>query len=197
MTRTGLDRIWTVPNAISFLRLACVPLFYWLLVTGQDGPALTVLIIATASDFVDGYIARTFNQVTTLGALLDPASDRLFIAASVVGLAVRGMIPIPLLVAIMARDLLLLAVVLVRGVRVRDFPRVNLVGKTATFVLFVAFPVIVLSHVMPTAAISLAVIGWVLGSSGAVLYWIAGFTYLTALARVPARRARRLNRLES
>jgi cardiolipin synthase len=105
------------------------------------------------------------------------------------------MIPIPLLVAIMARDVLLLTVVLVRGVRVRDFPRVNLVGKTATFVLFVAFPVIVLSHVMPSAAISLAVIGWVLGSSGAVLYWVAGFTYLPALARVPARRARLLKRI--
>lgn len=195
MTRTGLDRIWTVPNVISFIRLLFVPIFYWLLVTGQDGPALTVLIIATASDFIDGFIARTYNQVTTLGALLDPASDRLFIAASVLGLAVRGMIPLPLLIVIMSRDLLLLAVVLIRGVRVRDFPRVNFVGKTATFVLFVAFPVIVLSHVFLTAAIPLAVLGWILGASGAVLYWVAGFTYLPALLRVPARRSRRLNRL--
>lgn len=195
MTRTGLDRIWTVPNVISFIRLLFVPIFYWLLVTGQDGPALTVLIIATASDFIDGFIARTYNQVTTLGALLDPASDRLFIAASVLGLAVRGMIPLPLLIVIMSRDLLLLAIVLIRGVRVRDFPRVNFVGKTATFVLFVAFPVIVLSHVLLTAAIPLAVLGWILGASGAVLYWVAGFTYLPALLRVPARRSRRRNRL--
>ncbi len=195
MTRTGLDRIWTVPNVISFIRLMFVPIFYWLLVTGQDGPALTVLIIATASDFIDGFIARTYNQVTTLGALLDPASDRLFIAASVLGLAVRGMIPLPLLIVIMSRDLLLLAIVLIRGVRVRDFPRVNFVGKTATFVLFVAFPVIVLSHVFLTAAIPLAVLGWILGASGAVLYWVAGFTYLPALLRVTARRSRRLNRL--
>ncbi len=195
MTRTGLDRIWTVPNVISFIRLLFVPIFYWLLVTGQDGPALTVLIIATASDFIDGFIARTYNQVTTLGALLDPASDRLFIAASVLGLAVRGMIPLPLLIVIMSRDLLLLAIVLIRGVRVRDFPRVNFVGKTATFVLFVAFPVIVLSHVFLTAAIPLAVLGWILGASGAVLYWVAGFTYLPALLRVTARRSRRLNRL--
>jgi cardiolipin synthase len=195
MTRTGLDRIWTVPNVISFIRLLFVPIFYWLLVTGQDGPALTVLIIATASDFIDGFIARTYNQVTTLGALLDPASDRLFIAASVLGLAARGMIPLPLLIVIMSRDLLLLAIVLIRGVRVRDFPRVNFVGKTATFVLFVAFPVIVLSHVFLTAAIPLAVLGWILGASGAVLYWIAGFTYLPALLRIPARQSRRLNRL--
>ena len=195
MTRTGLDRIWTVPNVISFIRLAFVPVFYWLLVSGQDGPALAVLIIATASDFVDGFIARAYNQVTRLGALLDPASDRLFITASVIGLAVREMIPWPLLLAVMARDVLLLVTVLVRGVRIVDFPRVNYVGKTATFVLFVAFPVIVLSSVLHTAAVSLAVLGWVLGASGAVLYWFAGLTYLPALLRAPGRRSRRLNRL--
>lgn len=112
-----------------------------------------------------------------------------------IGLAVRGMIPWPLLIAVLARDIVLLVIVLVRGVRVMDFPRVNFVGKTATFVLFVAFPVIVLSHILLTAAIPLAVLGWVLGASGAVLYWAAGFTYLPALLRVPARRSRRRNRL--
>ena len=195
MTRTGLDRIWTVPNVISFIRLLFVPVFFWLLVSGQDGPALAVLIIATASDFIDGFIARSFNQVTRLGALLDPASDRLFITASVLGLAIRGMIPLPLLVVVIARDVLLLAIVLIRGVRIADFPRVNFVGKTATFVLFVAFPVIVLSHVIPSAATALAILGWILGASGAVLYWVAGFTYFPTLTRVPARRSRRRNRL--
>lgn len=195
MARTGTDRIWTIPNVISFVRLAFVPVFFWLLVTGQDGPALTVLIVATASDFVDGFIARTFDQVTRLGTLLDPASDRLFITASVLGLAIRGMIPIPLLVVILARDILLLTVVLVRGVRIHDFPKVNFLGKTATFVLFVAFPVIVLSHVFTTAAVPLAIIGWVLGSSGALLYWLAGLTYIPFLVKAPARRDRLRNRL--
>ena len=195
MTRAGLDRIWTIPNVISFCRLALVPVFFWLLVTRQDGAALAVLIAATASDFVDGFIARRFNQVTRLGTLLDPASDRLFIAASVIGLTVREMIPVPLLVAVLARDAVLLAIVVVRGIRVRDFPRVNLLGKTATFVLFVAFPVVVLSHVIPSAAIALAVIGWVLGASGAVLYWLAGFLYIAQLVRIPGRQSRVRNRL--
>jgi cardiolipin synthase len=195
MTRAGLDRIWTIPNVISFCRLALVPVFFWLLVTRQDGAALAVLIAATASDFVDGFIARRFNQVTRLGTLLDPASDRLFIAASVIGLTVREMIPLPLLVAVLARDAVLLAIVVVRGIRVRDFPRVNLLGKTATFVLFVAFPVVVLSHVIPSAAIALAVIGWVLGASGAVLYWLAGFIYIAQLVRIPGRQSRVRNRL--
>ena len=195
MTRAGLDRIWTIPNVISFCRLALVPVFFWLLVTRQDGAALAVLIAATASDLVDGFIARRFNQVTRLGTLLDPASDRLFIAASVIGLTVREMIPVPLLVAVLARDAVLLAIVVVRGIRVRDFPRVNLLGKTATFVLFVAFPVVVLSHVIPSAAIALAVIGWVLGASGAVLYWLAGFIYIAQLVRIPGRQSRVRNRL--
>jgi cardiolipin synthase len=195
MTRVGVDRIWTVPNAISFVRLGLVPVFYWLLVTGQDSAALGILIAATASDFIDGYIARRFNQVTRLGALLDPASDRLFIAACVIGLTVREMIPLPLLIAVLARDILLLVIVLVRRIRIRDFPRVNLLGKTATFVLFVAFPVIVMSHVVPSAAIALAVIGWVLGASGAVLYWLAGFTYIAQLVRVTRRQPPSLNRL--
>jgi len=195
MTRAGLDRIWTIPNVISFCRLALVPVFFWLLVTRQDGAALAVLIAATASDFVDGFIARRFNQVTRLGTLLDPASDRLFIAASVIGLTVLEMIPLPLLVAVLARDAVLLAIVVVRGIRVRDFPRVNLLGKTATFVLFVAFPVVVLSHVIPSAAIALAVLGWVLGASGAVLYWLAGFIYIAQLVRIPGRQSRVRNRL--
>ena len=195
MKRVGVDRIWTIPNAISFLRLGLVPVFYWLLVTGQDGLALGILIAATASDFIDGFIARRFNQVTRLGALLDPASDRLFIAACVIGLTVREMIPVPLLIAVLARDVLLLVIVLVRRIRIRDFPRVNLLGKAATFALFLAFPVIVMSHVVPSAAIALAVIGWVLGASGAVLYWLAGFTYIAQLVRVPRRQTQQLNRL--
>lgn len=195
MARTGLDRIWTVPNVISFIRLLFVPVFFWLLVTGQDVAALVVLIVATASDFVDGYIARAYNQVTKLGALLDPTSDRLFIVASVIGLAIREMIPLPLVIAIIARDVFLIVVVLVRGVRIKEFPRVNFAGKAATFVLFVAFPVIVLSHVFLTAAVPLAILGWVLGASGAVLYWIAGFTYLPALLHAPARSSRLRNRL--
>lgn len=195
MTRVGVDRIWTVPNAISFVRLGLVPVFYWLLVSGQDGIALGILIAATASDFIDGFIARRFNQVTRLGALLDPASDRLFIAACVIGLTVRDMIPVPLLIAVLARDVLLLAIVLVRRIRIRDFPRVNLLGKAATFALFLAFPVIVMSHVVHSAAIALAVIGWVLGASGAVLYWLAGFTYIAQLVRVPRRQTPQLNRL--
>ena len=183
MARTGIDRIWTVPNAISFIRLIMVPVFLWLLVTGDDTAALTVLIIATTSDFIDGMIARNFDQVTRLGMYLDPLSDRLFIAASVIGLAVRGLIPLPLLAVILARDIMLLSVVLYRRLRIADFPRVTFVGKTATFVLFIAFPIVVLGTVWTDAPVPLESIGWLLGAVGAGIYWVAGFGYLGVLRR--------------
>lgn len=183
MARTGIDRIWTVPNAISFIRLVMVPVFLWLLVTGNDTTALIVLIIATTSDFVDGMIARNFNQVTRLGMYLDPLSDRLFIAASVIGLTIRGLIPAPLLAVILARDLVLLSVVLYRRLRIADFPRVTFVGKTATFILFTAFPVVVLGTVWTDAPVPLEFIGWLLGGVGAGVYWVAGFGYLGVLRR--------------
>ena len=183
MARTGLDRIWTIPNVISLIRLLMVPVFLWLLVTGNDVPALVVLIIATTSDFIDGFIARQFNQVTRLGMYLDPLSDRLFIAASVIGLAVRGLIPMPLLAIVLARDVMLLAVVLYRRLRIADFPRVTFVGKSATFVLFTAFPVIVLGTVWTDSPVPLESIGWVLGVVGAGMYWVAGFGYLDVLRR--------------
>jgi cardiolipin synthase len=183
MGRTGLDRIWTVPNVISFLRLLTVPVFFWLLVSGDFYWALVILLFATTSDFIDGLIARKFNQMTRLGMYLDPISDRLFIAASVLALVIRDMIPIALVAAIIARDVLLLAVFLVRRLRIQDAPRVTFVGKTGTFFLFLAFPVIVLGTVWPDAALPLEAIGWNLGVIGGVIYWVAGVGYLRELMR--------------
>jgi cardiolipin synthase len=183
MVRTGLDRIWTVPNVISFVRLVTVPIFFWLLVSGDFYWALVVLLFASTSDFIDGLIARKFNQITRLGMYLDPISDRLFIAASVLALVIRDMIPVALVAAIIARDVLLLVVFLARKLRIRDAPRVTFVGKTGTFVLFVAFPVIVLGEVWPDFVLPLGTIGWVLGVAGGVIYWVAGVGYLRELMR--------------
>jgi cardiolipin synthase len=183
MVRTGLDRIWTVPNVISFVRLVTVPIFFWLLVSGDFYWALVVLLFASTSDFIDGLIARKFNQITRLGMYLDPISDRLFIAASVLALVIRDMIPVALVAAIIARDVLLLVVFLARKLRIRDVPRVTFVGKTGTFVLFVAFPLIVLGEVWPDFVLPLGTIGWVLGVAGGVIYWVAGVGYLRELMR--------------
>ena len=108
------SRVLTVPNILSFFRLLMVPVFLYLILTGYDLLALVVLVVSTATDFFDGLIARRFGQISRLGQLLDPAADRLFIFVTLVGLAVRGILPWWLVAAIIGRDalLLLLGVVL-------------------------------------------------------------------------------------
>ena len=102
------DRIWTIPNALSVLRLLGVPLFLWLLLGPQaDGWALAVLMVAGFTDWADGVLARRLNQYSRLGALLDPLADRLYILATLVGLVLRDIIPLWLAVIIIGRDVIL------------------------------------------------------------------------------------------
>ncbi len=85
------SRVWTVPNALSFFRLALVPVFLWFVIVGEDALALAVLVVSSITDFLDGWLARKLNQVSRLGQLLDPAADRLYIFAALVGLDVRDL----------------------------------------------------------------------------------------------------------
>ena len=105
----------SVPNLLSILRLLMVPVFLYLLFIDQFVWALVVMAIASASDWLDGFIARKFNQITQLGQVLDPAADRLFIMAALVGLTVNGNIPAWLAIIIVLRDVMLLAVYPVHG----------------------------------------------------------------------------------
>ena len=103
------DRIWTIPNMMSFARLLGVPVFLWLLLAEQaDGWAFVLLVLAGISDWLDGAVARATGQVSRLGELLDPLADRLYIAATVIGLAMRGIIPWWLVFVLAARDVMLL-----------------------------------------------------------------------------------------
>ena len=102
------DRILTIPNVLSFLRALGIPLLIWLMLVKEfDGWAIFVLAIAGISDYADGKIARAFNQSSKLGAMLDPAVDRLYIAATLIALTVRDVIPLWILLLLIARDLLL------------------------------------------------------------------------------------------
>lgn len=168
----------TVPNALSVLRLLLVPVFLVLLVQGQDLLALATLAFSGVTDLLDGWIARRFDQVTKLGRQLDPAADRLYILAALIGLAARGLIPWWLLIVVFARDLLLvgLAVVLHRsGTGVLPVTRV---GKWGTALLFVGLPVLMLGQAFPAVAMIATPLGWVSAIAGAVLYWWAGVLYL-------------------
>src|SRR6185436_13484175 len=101
-------RIWTIPNVLSMLRLALVPVFLVFIVIGDYVSALVVLIVASLTDLLDGYLARRLGQITRLGQLLDPAADRLYIFAALVGLAANSLVPWWIVVVIVARDVFLL-----------------------------------------------------------------------------------------
>jgi Phosphatidylglycerophosphate synthase len=177
-------RIFTVPNALSFIRLALVPVFLVLVILGLDLPALVVLVISSATDFLDGVLARKLNQVSRLGQLLDPAADRLFIFATLVGLAIRGIVPWWLVAVIVGRDVLLLVLgIILANIGYGPLP-VHHLGKIATFCLFYALPILMIGQAFPAAAELTAPLGWAFALWGAFLYWWAGVIYVIETARI-------------
>ncbi len=172
-------RILTVPNAISVARLAGVPVFLWLVLGPKaDGWAVALLVAAGLSDWLDGVIARAWNQQSLLGQVLDPAADRLYIAATLAALAVRGIIPWWLVALLVAREVVLgLALLVLRRYRYGPL-QVSLVGKAATLCLLYAFPLLFLGAHAGTAALVARVIGWAFAIWGSALYWWAAALYL-------------------
>jgi cardiolipin synthase len=180
-------RILTVPNAISMARLAGVPVFLWLVLGPQaDGWAVALLIAAALSDWLDGVIARAWNQQSRLGQVLDPAADRLYIAATLIGLAIRGIIPWWLVGLLVARELVLGVALLVLRRHGYGPLQVSLVGKTATLCLLYAFPLLFLGSHAGTAALVARVVGWAFAIWGTALYWWAAVLYLEQTRRLGA-----------
>ncbi len=172
------DRVATLPNALSLIRLFGVPLFLWLVLGPHaDGWAFLVLMVAGATDWLDGKLARSLGQTSRLGQLLDPTADRLYIVAVVVGFAIRGIIPVWLAVALPVRDIFLFCLVpLLRTRGVTALP-VHVLGKAATAALLYAFPLLLLGD-GPGGWPELArVLGWACAIWGTALYWWAGILY--------------------
>ena len=172
------SRVWTVPNVISMLRLALVPVFAWLILTEQDVAAVVVLIVAGASDWFDGVIARRFDQMSRLGQLLDPAADRLYILVTLIGLGLRGFVPWWLVAVIVGRDVLLTALLpaLLRlGLaQVQE----HVAGKAGTFALMYSFPLLLLAHLGGTLGYLSLVVGWAAALWGIALYWLSAGIYI-------------------
>lgn len=177
MARTGEDRIWTVPNVLSMVRLALVPVFLVLVVSGQDALALLTLVVSSLTDYLDGWIARRFDQMTRLGRILDPAADRLYIFATVIGLAFRDLVPWWLVAVLVARDLMLVVLAVVLANNGYGPLPVHHLGKFATFCLFYALPLIMLGEAFPSLAPASVPIAWAFALWGAFLYWWAGIVY--------------------
>lgn len=178
------SRIVTIPNLLSTVRLVLVPVFLWLLGTSQFGWALLVIVVSSLTDFVDGFIARRFNQVSRVGQLLDPAVDRLFIFSTLIGLAWQGFLPWWLVVLIVARDVALLVLGIVLANHGYGPLPVHHLGKVATFSLLFALPTLVLGAAFPQIAAVSDPLGWALALWGAFLYWWAGAIYLRETIRL-------------
>jgi cardiolipin synthase len=173
------NRIWTIPNVISFIRLLGVPLFLYLLLgPHHDVSAVIVLAIGGTTDWVDGFVARRMNSVSRLGELLDPFADRLYILATLVGFTVRGVVPYWLTAALLLREVVLGVALLVLRRHGYGPPPVHYVGKTGTFVLLGAFPVILLAAAVPSIDSWAGPIGWGLAWWALGLYWAAAALYL-------------------
>ncbi|MGX5695385.1 CDP-alcohol phosphatidyltransferase family protein [Agromyces soli] len=176
-------RVWTVPNVLSMLRLALVPVFLVLLVRADYVAALVVLVVASLSDLADGYLARRLDQVTRLGQLLDPAADRLYIFAALIGLAAGGLVPWWIVVIIVARDVFLLVLGVVLASHGYGPLPVHQLGKVATFALFFGLPVIMLGLAFPQVQPVSEPVGWAVTVWGAFLYWWAGAIYAIETTR--------------
>lgn len=172
--------MFTLPNLLSLLRaFLIIPFVIWA-GQGRDWPALIVLAIASITDYLDGKAARVLKQESKLGAMLDPAIDRLFIAASIYVLWERELFPIWVVLLLIGRDLVLLFINLALKSRGRALLEVNFIGKAATFNLLYAFPLLFLSQ-QPGALGAIGyVFGWAFSVWGIALYLITGAWYLVS-----------------
>ncbi len=173
------ERVITWPNLLSALRLVLVPVFLWLILIGQNLWAFAILAFSSFTDWLDGFLARKLNQTSRLGQLLDPAADRLFILASLIGLAATSQVPWWLVFVIVARDVLLFFTLpFLAQVGYGPLP-VNYTGKAGTFALLYAFPLLLLPAVLPEGfAVWIYPIAWAFAFWGIWLYWWTCGVYL-------------------
>jgi CDP-diacylglycerol--glycerol-3-phosphate 3-phosphatidyltransferase len=185
------DRILTVPNGLSVLRLLGIPVFCWLALGPEaDLAAFAVLAASGVTDYLDGRLARALNQASRLGAMLDPVADRLYILATLIVLSIRGIIPWWLAGLLIGRDLVLTALLpVLRRHGYGPLP-VHSLGKAATFNLLYAFPLLLLGDGSGTGATVTRSLGWAFAVWGTVLYCWAGALYVVQVWRITRTSAR-------
>ena len=170
-----LGRIVTIPNLISFGRLLCVPVFLWLLFGRDDRLAAAwLLAVLGATDWVDGFIARRYNQVSTLGKVLDPTADRLLLVVGVVSILVYGAVPPVIAWLAIAREGSVAILALTLAALGASRIDVNWWGKTGTFLLMIAFPLFLLGDGHGAAH----AVAWVVSVAGLLAGWYANLLYV-------------------
>lgn len=186
------DRIATVPNLLSLIRILLIPVFVALILhRGTEGAGLVVLVGVVATDWVDGYIARHTDQVSNVGKILDPVADRLAIIAALAALLARGAFPVWAALLVIVRDGIILAaggIVLARWQARID---VRWIGKVATFALMCGIPLVAWGNFGLVLHEPAKVLGWVCYGIGITLYLITAVIYsfdLIAAVRVARER---------
>lgn len=187
-TQVQTDRVFTLPNVLSVLRLLAIPVFVWLAMGPRaDGAAALVLALGGVTDFLDGFLARRWNQISRVGQLLDPVADRLSTLAVLIVFLARGVVPWWFVVLLVGRDVVL--AVHLGGLRrhgVTGLP-VNFVGKAATFNLLLSFPLLLWGvSAVAGAAMVARVLGWALAIWGAGLYLYSAALYVRQSRQVRA-----------
>jgi len=173
---------------VTVVRLACIPVFLWVLF-GAHRPVVASIILAVlgATDWVDGYVARHFHQVSTLGKVLDPVADRVLMLTAVISTMVYGAVTVWFGVATLAREVLVSAVVLALAALGAERIDVLWVGKAGTFGLLFAYPAFLLADGSAGWQKVVLVVAWVTGIAGLTLAWIAAAAYLPLARRALAR----------
>lgn len=182
---TATASIWqgigTVPNAITLVRLLCLPVFLYVLFANDDrATAAWILGALGATDWVDGYVARRYDQVSEFGKVFDPTVDRLMFVVAITAIIVDGSIPIWFAIAVLAREIAVGAMMAIATV-VFKMPRIDVTywGKLATFLLMFAVPGFLMSNSDIAGAAAFGAVAWALGLPGLVL------SYWTAIAYIP------------
>lgn len=188
MTDPVRDRIVTVPNVLSLVRMLGVPVFLWLLLVEQAyGWALVLLLVSGATDWLDGLLARLLDQSSALGALLDPFVDRLYVVSTLIGFAIAGIVPWWVALVLIGRDAVLASALLLYRRRGLAPPTVVYLGKAATFVLMSALPFLLAARADWFGADAFHAPAHALLIWGTALYLWTGALYL-GLALGPVRR---------
>jgi len=177
---SGEDRVLTVPNLLSVVRLLCVPLFLWLLFDRHDRLGAALLLGGLGlTDWVDGYVARHFNQVSTVGKVLDPTADRVLLAVGVIAIVVDGSVPLPIAIVTLVREAVVAGAVLVLAALGARRIDVQWAGKAGTFGLMVAFPLFLMSHDRQFSLRHVAgVLAWLSVIPALLFAWYAAITYV-------------------
>jgi len=173
------SRLLTVPNVVTAVRLACLPVFVWLLFGAHRPVAAAVLLgVLGATDWIDGYVARHFHQVSNLGKVLDPTADRLLMVTAVISITVYGAVPVWFGAATLAREVLVSAVVLTLAAMGARRIDVLWIGKAGTFALMFAYPAFLLADGTAAWQEPFKLFAWVTGLIGLTLAWMAAVAYL-------------------